>query len=288
MGGVVDAISNVIKNVTEVGKDLINEVTHIAIEATKFAIDIAKDIFKGDNPLDTASEHLSDILHGISDVFKSVYTNILDPYFGIDDTKFLGMKGWVGSTLGSGTKDLLYDHAKTTVMISALIGTLVVAWAYAPMLSEYLASEVALYAHTTFAITNAAAMIAIFEGTSFIASLGISYLLSGAITGVVGSAFSPLAYLPLVDSYLLKESALNLTNFKDTLSGLNFEKMAGGLFYNEVYSGGQLYSFSQDNSLNASVGGDFNLSLNTKQNEAPFLDFAGGSYGERFNLTLMT
>lgn len=272
MGGVVKAIEKVADVVVEGVKktvdvvvdtadkivDGVKKVADIAVDLTKLAIDtviaptiILYDIIvKGESFSKSVAKQLREVGSDLGDIYDS----LLDDTLGIDDGKFLGIKGGVFSKLGMITKDFYHDHATQTVGIAVIVALIVVSIVFPPAYG--VAGSVALAAFEA-GITSTMALMTVYYATLAAISLGLSTVISGVIDGAV------LAMYPsLLDNIFLFEQgqeALRIASLTAIMSGSIFDRLAGGVMYDSQYAGGVYYDGGTCANPTISVGGEFTL-----------------------------
>lgn len=272
MGGVVKAIEKVADVVVEGVKktvdvvvdtadkivDGVKKVADIAVDLTKLAIDtviaptiiLYDTIVKGESFSKSVAKQLREIGSDLGDVYDS----LLDDTLGIDDGKFLGIKGGVFSKLGMITKDFYHDHATQTVGIAVIVALIVVSIVFPPAYG--VAGSVALAAFEA-GITSTMALMTVYYATLAAISLGLSTVISGVIDGAV------LAMYPsLLDNIFLFEQgqeALRIASLTAIMSGSIFDRLAGGVMYDSQYAGGVYYDGGTCANPTISVGGEFTL-----------------------------
>ena len=272
MGGVVKAIEKVADVVVEGVKktvdvvvdtadkivDGVKKVADIAVDLTKLAIDtviaptiiLYDTIVKGESFSKSVAKQLREIGSDLGDVYDS----LLDDTLGIDDEKFLGIKGGVFAKLGQLTKDFYHDHATQTVGIAVIVALIIVSIVFPPAYGT--AGAVTLAAFEA-GITSTMALMTVYYATLGAISLGLSIIISGVIDGAV------LAMYPnLLDSIFLFEQgqeALRIATLTAIMSGSIFDRLAGGVMYDSQYAGGVYYDGGTCANPTISVGGEFTL-----------------------------
>ena len=298
MGGVVKAIEKVADVVVEGVKktvdavvdtadkivDGVKKVADIAVDLTKLAIDtviaptiiLYDTIVKGESFSKSVAKQLREIGSDLGDVYDS----LLDDTLGIDDNKFLGIKGGVFSKLGMITKDFYHDHATQTVGIAVIVALIIVSIIFPP---TYGAAGAVTLAAFEAGITSTMALMTVYYATLGAISLGLSIIISGVIDGAI------LAMYPnLLDSIFLFEQgqeALRIATLTAIMSGSIFDRLAGGVMYDSQYAGGVYYDGGTCANPTISVGGEFTLTphaINTQfgYQDSTLKDLAGS---ENFN-----
>ena len=302
MGGVVKAIEKVADVVVEGVKktvdvvvdtadkivDGVKKVADIAVDLTKLAIDtviaptiiLYDTIVKGESFSKSVAKQLREIGSDLGDVYDS----LLDDTLGIDDNKFLGIKGGVFSKLGMITKDFYHDHATQTVGIAVIVALIVVSIVFPPAYG--IAGAVTLAAFEA-GITSTLALMTVYYATLGAISLGLSIIISGVIDGAV------LAMYPsLLDNIFLFEQgqeALRIATLAAVLDGSIYDRFAGGWMYNSQFAGGVYYDGGTCANPTISVGGEFTLTphvINTQfgYQDSTLKDLAGS---ENFSVLKM-
>jgi hypothetical protein len=230
---------------------------------------------------DNFNEAFGKSLRDIAVANQGLYTNVLDKWLGLDDSTWLG----------SQVKDLMYDHAMDTIGTIAIVALVVVSWYLGGLLSgvaQYVGGLAASYAT---AATSAAVYYAAYSVVYIGLSVGISLLYSGLLEGIFGELMTPdqlsnfIGQLSHIEK--IKEQT-RMQNFTDIMDGTVFEKMAGGYIYNNTYAGGDIYAYDQKDSLDASVGGQFQASSGVRLLNFVDGDQAGNSVFEKqFDLNLI-
>jgi len=255
MGGVVDWVGDkVIDPIVDTAKktvDILEDVGKIAIDITKASTQVVYDtVVRGESFSGSIAKQIQEVGSDLGDVYNS----LLDDALGIDDGKFLGLKGGVFEKLGMLTKDFYHDHATETIGISIIVGLIVVSILFPPAYGT--AGAVAL---ATFeaGITSSIALTTVYYATLAAISLGVSSIISGVIDGAI------LAMYPsLLDNMFLFEQgqeSLRIAGLTAIMSGSIFDKFAGGVMYDSQFAGGVYYDASTCANLNISVGGEFSL-----------------------------
>lgn len=272
MGGVVKAVSNVVKSAVDVVKktvDVVVDVAEKAADATKKTLEIIEDVAKLSIDLviaptivlydtiikgESFSKSVAKQLQKVGSDLGDVYNSLLDDTLGIDDNKFLGIKGGVFSKLGMITKDFYHDHATQTVGIAVIVALIVVSIIFPP---AYSAAGAVTLAAFEAGITSTMALMTVYYATLGAISLGLSIIISGVIDGAV------LAMYPnLLDSIFLFEQgqeALRIGTLTAIMSGSIFDRFAGGVMYDSQYAGGVYYDGGTCANPTISVGGEFTL-----------------------------
>lgn len=272
MGGVVKAIEKVadvvvegVKKTVDVVVDTadkivegVKKVADIAVDLTKLAIDtviaptiiLYDTIVKGESFSKSVAKQLREVGSDLGDVYDS----LLDDTLGIDDEKFLGIKGGIFAKLGMLTKDFYHDHATQTVGIAVIVALIVVSIIFPP---AYGAAGAVTLAAFEAGITSTMALMTVYYATLGAISLGLSIIISGVIDGAV------LAMYPnLLDNIFLFEQgqeALRIGTLTAIMSGSIFDRFAGGVMYDSQYAGGVYYDGGTCANPTISVGGEFTL-----------------------------
>ena len=298
MGGVVNAIKKVADVVVEGAKKTVDTVVDVAdkiVDGAKKVVEIATDVIdlsvetvlsvpkimydtivKGESFTRSIANQIQELGRDLGDVYDS----LLDDTLGIDDGKFLGIKGGVFAKLGQLTKDFYHDHATQTIGIGIIVALIVVSIVFPPAYG--VAGSVALAAFEA-GITSTMALMTVYYATLGAISLGLSIIISGVIDGAV------LAMYPsLLDNIFLFEQgqeALRIATLTAIMSGSIFDRLAGGVMYDSQYAGGVYYDGGTCANPTISVGGEFTLTphaINTQfgYQDMTLKDLAGS---ENFN-----
>jgi hypothetical protein len=171
-----------------------------------------------DDILDTVTDLISDGVRFIEHIIKIVYNNILDDMFGIDDEKFLGLKGDIGSTLGATTKDILHDHVHYTVM---LIIQYIISLYLPPIVSSYMAN---LY------LTGA---------RDVLINRALGYIATDESTKVIMDRIDKSYYQKYIVQ-IYKDIAQD-SHYGTYADSSIYSWLAGGRLYNSIEAGGELY-----------------------------------------------
>lgn len=272
MGGVVNAIEKVADVVVEGAKKTVDTVVDVAdkiVDGAKKVVEIATDVIdlsvetvlsvpkimydtivKGESFTRSIANQIQELGRDLGDVYDS----LLDDTLGIDDGKFLGIKGGVFSKLGMITKDFYHDHATQTVGIAVIVALIIVSIVFPPAYGT--AGAVTLAAFEA-GITSTMALLTVYYVTLGAISLGVSMIISGIIDGAI------LAMYPnLLDSIFLFEQgqeALRIATLTAIMSGSIFDRLAGGVIYDSQYAGGVYYDGGTCANPTISVGGEFAL-----------------------------
>ncbi len=268
MGGVVDVVKDVVDKVG----DVFDKVIDIAVDAVDLAIktltvttEVVYDtVVKGESFKKSISEGISDVSKDMGDLYDS----LLDDALGIDDSKFLGLKGDFFSSLGSAVKDFTHDHATSTIGIGIIIAAVLVSVFFPPV---YGVATAATVAAVNIGITSTFGILAVWYGTLAIVSLGISVIMSGLIDGAVIAMYGS-SILENIYMYEEAKEALRLTNLAAVLDGSIYDKLAGGWLYNSQFAGNVYYDASQVANTNISVGEEMNISKHLIRTEFGYID----------------
>jgi hypothetical protein len=278
MGGVVNAITNVAKKavdtVVDIGKKTIDAVTDVGekiVDASKKIAEVMKDsvnlvidttlapfkivydtIIKGES----FNKSIASNLQTIGKDLGNFYDSFIDDILGIDDNKFLGIKGVIFSQLGMLVKDFTHDHATETVAIGVIVAAIVASFFFPP--AGELAATISMAMFDLGVTASITALNAIYFISYGIYLLGSSMLISGIISGAV------LAMYPsLLDNILFFEQnqeLLRIAALSAIMSGSIFDRLAGGVIYDSQYAGGVYYDAGTCANPTISVGGEFYLS----------------------------
>lgn len=280
MGGVVKAIEKVVDPIVDAIKEVVDPIVdgvkkglEILEDAGKLAIDIAKaptqiiydTVIKGESFSGSVAKQIQEVGKDLGDIYNS----LLDDTLGIDDGKFLGIKGSFFEKLGMLTKDFSHDHATETVGIGVIVALIVVSIIFPPAYGT--AGAVALAAFEA-GITSSIALMTAYYATLTAISLGISSIVSGIIDGAI-LAMYPNLYL-LNDMFLFEQGqeSLRIAGLTAIMSGSIFDTLAGGVMYDSQFAGGIYYDASTCANLNISVGGEFALTPHAVRTQFGYQD----------------
>ena len=267
MGGVVKAIEKVVDPIV----DGVKKGLEILEDAGKLAIDIAKaptqiiydTVIKGESFSGSVAKQIQEVGKDLGDIYNS----LLDDTLGIDDGKFLGIKGSFFEKLGMLTKDFFHDHATETVGIGVIVALIVVSIIYPPAYGT--AGAVALAAFEA-GITSSIALMTAYYATLTAITLGISSIISGIIDGAILAMYPNL----LNDMFLFEQGqeSLRIAGLAAIMSGGIFDRLAGGVMYDSQFAGGVYYDASTCANLNISVGGEFALTPHAVRTQFGYQD----------------
>lgn len=267
MGGVVKAIEKVVDPIV----DGVKKGFEILEDAGKLAIDIAKaptqiiydTVIKGESFSGSVAKQIQEVGKDLGDIYNS----LLDDTLGIDDGKFLGIKGSFFEKLGMLTKDFFHDHATETVGIGVIVALIVVSIIFPPAYGT--AGAVALAAFEA-GITSSIALMTAYYATLTAITLGISSIISGIIDGAILAMYPNL----LNDMFLFEQGqeSLRIAGLAAIMSGGIFDRLAGGVMYDSQFAGGVYYDASTCANLNISVGGEFALTPHAVRTQFGYQD----------------
>lgn len=267
MGGVVKAIEKVVDPVV----DAVKKTIEIAEDIGKISIDIVKaptqiiydTVIKGESFSGSVAKQIQEVGKDLGDIYNS----LLDDTLGIDDGKFLGIKGVFFEKLGMLTKDFYHDHATETVGIAVIVALIVVSIIFPPAYGA--AGAVALAAFEA-GVTSSIALMTIYYATLTAISLGISSIISGIIDGAILAMYPNL----LNDMFLFEQGqeSLRIAGLTAIMSGSIFDRLAGGVMYDSQFAGGVYYDASTCANLNISVGGEFALTPHAVRTQFGYQD----------------
>lgn len=267
MGGVVKAIEKVVDPIVDVVKKTIE----IAEDIGKISIDIAKaptqiiydTVIKGESFSGSVAKQIQEVGKDLGDIYNS----LLDDTLGIDDGKFLGLKGGIFEKVGMLTKDFYHDHATETVGIAVIVALIVVSIIFPPAYGA--AGAVALAAFEV-GVTSSIALMTVYYATLTAISLGISSIISGIIDGAILAMYPNL----LNDMFLFEQGqeSLRIAGLTAIMSGSIFDRLAGGVMYDSQFAGGVYYDASTCANLNISVGGEFALTPHAVRTQFGYQD----------------
>lgn len=267
MGGVVKAIEKVVDPIV----DGVKKGLEILEDAGKLAIDIAKaptqiiydTVIKGESFSGSVAKQIQEVGKDLGDIYNS----LLDDTLGIDDGKFLGIKGSFFEKSGMLTKDFFHDHATETVGIGVIVALIVVSIIYPPAYGT--AGAVALAAFEA-GITSSIALMTAYYATLTSITLGISSIISGIIDGAILAMYPNL----LNDMFLFEQGqeSLRIAGLAAIMSGGIFDRLAGGVMYDSQFAGGVYYDASTCANLNISVGGEFALTPHAVRTQFGYQD----------------
>ena len=267
MGGVVKAIEKVVDPIVDVVKKTIE----IAEDIGKISIDIAKaptqiiydTVIKGESFSGSVAKQIQEVGKDLG----NVYDSLLDDALGIDDGKFLGLKGNFFEKLGMLTKDFYHDHATETVAFGIIVALIVVSILIPPAYG--VAGAVTLAAFEA-GVTSSIALMTVYYATLTAISLGISSIISGIIDGAILAMYPNL----LNDMFLFEQGqeSLRIAGLTAIMSGSIFDRLAGGVMYDSQFAGGVYYDASTCANLNISVGGEFALTPHAVRTQFGYQD----------------
>lgn len=267
MGGVVKAIEKVVDPVV----DAVKKTIEIAEDIGKISIDIVKaptqiiydTVIKGESFSGSVAKQIQEVGKDLGDIYNS----LLDDTLGIDDGKFLGLKGGFFEKLGMLTKDFYHDHATETVGIAVIVALIVVSIIFPPAYGA--AGAVALAAFEV-GVTSSIALMTVYYATLTAISLGLSSIISGIIDGAILAMYPNL----LNDIFLFEQGqeSLRIAGLTAIMSGSIFDRLAGGVMYDSQFAGGVYYDASTCANLNISVGGEFALTPHAVRTQFGYQD----------------
>lgn len=267
MGGVVKAIEKVVDPIVDVVKKTIE----IAEDIGKISIDIAKaptqiiydTVIKGESFSGSVAKQIQEVGKDLGDIYNS----LLDDTLGIDDGKYLGLKGGFFEKIGMLTKDYYHDHATETVGIAIIVALIVVSILFPPTYG--VAGAVTLAAFEA-GVTSSIALMTVYYATLTAISLGISSIISGIIDGAILAMYPNL----LNDMFLFEQGqeSLRIAGLTAIMSGSIFDRLAGGVMYDSQFAGGVYYDASTCANLNISVGGEFALTPHAVRTQFGYQD----------------
>jgi hypothetical protein len=275
MGGLVSAIKDAIDDTVK----LVNKAVDITIDIGKITLDtliaptqaIYDTIVKGESFSGSVAKQIQTLGKDLG----NLYTSALDDTLGIDDGKFLGIKGGIFSKLGMLTRDFSNEHATQTIGISIIVALIIVSIIFPPAYST--AGAVTLAAFEA-GVTSTFALMTVYYATLGAITLGISIVTSGIIDGAILSMYPNL----LNDMYLFEQGqeALRIATLTAIMDGSIYDRLAGGWMYDSQFAGGVYYDASTCANLNISVGGEFSLTshaINTQfgYQDSTLKDLAG-------------
>lgn len=277
MGGVVSAVTSVVKGVVGVFEkaiEVVVDVVDVSIKTITVPTEIVfNTVIKGESFSGSVAKGISELAKDFGDVYESLFDDVL----GIDDNSFFGIKGGLFSKLGMLTKDFMHDHATQTIGIGIIVALLVVTFAFPPAYG--FAGSVALAAFEA-GITSSIALMGIYYASIAAITLGISAISSGIIDGAI------LAMYPsLLDSIYLfeqQQETLRIAGLAAIMNGTIYDRLAGGWMYGSQFAGDVYYDASTVGNLNISVGGEFKLTphaINTQfgYQDSTLKDLAGST-----------
>lgn len=267
MGGVVKAIEKVVDPIV----DAVKKTIEIAEDIGKISIDIVKaptqiiydTVIKGESFSGSVAKQIQEVGKDLGDIYNS----LLDDTLGIDDGKFLGLKGGFFEKLGMLTKDFYHDHATETVGIAVIVALIVVSILFPPAYG--VAGAVTLAAFEV-GVTSSIALMTVYYATLTAISLGLSSIISGIIDGAVLAMYPNL----LNDMFLFEQGqeSLRIAGLTAIMSGSIFDRLAGGVMYDSQFAGGVYYDASTCANLNISVGGEFALTPHAVRTQFGYQD----------------
>lgn len=277
MGGVVSAVTSVVKGVVGVFEkaiEVVVDVVDVSIKTITVPTEIVfNTVIKGESFSGSVAKGISELAKDFGDVYESLFDDVL----GIDDNSFFGIKGGLFSKLGMLTKDFMHDHATQTIGIGITVALLVVTFAFPPTYG--FAGSVALAAFEA-GITSSIALMGIYYASIAAITLGISAISSGIIDGAVLAMYPSL----LDNIYLFEQQqeTLRIAGLAAIMNGTIYDRLAGGWMYGSQFAGDVYYDASTVGNLNISVGGEFKLTphaINTQfgYQDSTLKDLAGST-----------
>ena len=271
MGGVVKAIEKVVDPVVDVvvdvvkkGFEIIDDVRDLTIDFAKATTQVIYDtVIKGES----FSKSVSKQIQELGEDLGKVYNSLVDDTLGIDDNKFLGIKGGFFEKMGMLTKDFYHDHATETVGISIIVAVIVISILFPP---AYEVAGIVAAAAFEAGITSSIALMTVYYATLTAISLGISSLISGIIDGAILAMYPSL----LNDIFFFEQGqeSLRIAGLTAIMSGSIFDRLAGGVMYDSQFAGGVYYDASTCANLNISVGGEFALTPHAVRTQFGYQD----------------
>ncbi|MDX9744790.1 MAG: hypothetical protein RBT59_13290 [Arcobacteraceae bacterium] len=274
MGGVVDAIKDVVDTTIELlndtydsiedgvkkGIETIEAVGKTAIDTVKASTQVIYDtVIKGESFSGSVAKQIQELGKDLGDIYDS----FLDDTLGIDDGKFLGIKGGVFSKLGMLTKDFTHDHGTETIGIAIIVAMIVVSIIFPPAYGVAGAAALAVF---EVGITSTIALMTVYYAAYGAITLGLSIVISGIIDG---SILALLGNMPmdmsgntltdLIFSYEKNQEFLRIAGLAATLDGTIYDRLAGGWMYDSQFAGSVYYDATTPANLNISVGGELSL-----------------------------
>ncbi|WP_193209584.1 hypothetical protein [Aliarcobacter butzleri] len=268
MGGVVDAIKDAVDKVGDALDktiEIVGDAVDLAIKTITVPTEILYDtVVKGESFKKSIADGINDLAKDMGDLYES----LLDDALGIDDTKFLGLKGDFFSSLGAAIKDFTHDHATSTLGIGIIIAAILVSVFFPP---AYGAATAVTVAAVNIGISSTFGILAVWYGTLAIVSLGVSVIMSGLIDAAVLAMYGN-SILENIYMYEEAKEILRLTNLAAVLDGSIYDKLAGGWLYNSQFAGNVYYDATQVANTNISVGEEMNISKHLIRTEFGYID----------------
>lgn len=267
MGGVVKAIEKVVDPIVDgvkKGLEILEDAGKLAIDIVKVPSQIIYDtVIKGESFSGSIAKQIQEVGKDLGDIYNS----LLDDTLGIDDSKFLGLKGSFFEKVGMLTKDFSHDHATETIGIAVMVALIVITIAFPPAYGIAGASTLAAF---EAGITSTMGLMAVYYTTLGAISLGISVITSGIIDGAVLAMYPNL----LEDIFLFEQGQeyLRIAGLTAIMSGSIFDRLAGGVMYDSQFAGGVYYDASTCANLNISVGGEFALTPHAVRTQFGYQD----------------
>lgn len=185
---------------------------------------------------------------------KKIYKEVFDDILGIDDKRFLGIKGGIFGKIGKTFKDTFHDHVDKTIGLGIMVAG--VALGIYASASYGLASNAVLAAYNA-GFTSSFAIYGSYYGVLAASYIGTSLFASSLVSGSI------LAMYPGMNGDVgtyEKQEEIRLNYLSDILSGEVFDKMAGGKLYASQFAGDIYYEATTPGNLNISVGETMNIS----------------------------
>ena len=271
MGGVVKAVKKAVNTVVNTVVDVVKKTVQVLEDVGKFTIDTFKApiqvtydvVVKGNSFKKSVARQIQDLGEDLGDI----YNNLLDDALGIDDGKFLGLKGGIFEELGMLTKDFYQDQATDTVGIG-IIAALVVASLLFP--AAYGAAGAVALAAFEAGITSTIALMTVYYATLTVISFGVGAIVSGIIDGAVLAMYPSL----LEDMFFFEQGqeALRIATLASIMDGSIWDRLAGGWLYDSQFAGSVYYDATTPANLNISVGGDLSLTPHAISTQFGWID----------------
>jgi hypothetical protein len=268
MGGVV----NTVKDALDMAVDAVKKVVEATVDIVELSIKtitvpteiVWNTVVKGESFSGSIAKGIQDIAKGMG----NIYDSLLDDSLGIDDNKFLGIKGGVFAKLGMLMRDFTKEHATTTVGISVIVAAIVASILFPPAYG--FAGTVTLAAFEA-GITSSMALMGVYYATLTVIALGISVIVSGIIDGAVLAMYGD-SLLNSIYSFESGQEMLRIAGLAAIMDGTIYDKLAGGWMYDSQFAGGVYYDASNAANLGLSVGGEFSVSPHAARTQFGYID----------------
>lgn len=228
---------------------------------------VARDLIRGEG----FNATFKNSIDNWAEALQNEYRASVDDVLGVDDGKFLGIKGGIFENLGAAVRDFSYEHATQTIGIAVIVAAIIISILIPPAYG--FASGVVLVAFEA-GVTSTIALMSIYYIALYAVSFGVSALLSGIIDAAILAMYGDFAEVILENIFFFEkgQELLRITTLTAILDGTIFDRFAGGVVYNSQFAGGIYYDASTCANLNISVGGDFSLTPHAISTQFGWID----------------